>query len=106
MESLGEPDSAECMILKGWTAGKEMKCDGQFSLSLEDSDVILADVIWKFDRNAVADYRTFIKRSNLYFNQHETISGIRMLSWLNNHPSPFSATTRKQGTWRYMMEMR
>ncbi|WP_462431752.1 ankyrin repeat domain-containing protein [Bacteroides nordii] len=70
MESLGEPDSANVWILKGWTAGKEMKCDLSLFSSLEDSDVILADVIWKFTETEYTDYRTFIREVIVFQSEH------------------------------------
>lgn len=61
MERLGEPDTVGMWINKGWTAGKEMKCELSFCSSLDDDDVLFADIAWEFTETEYTDYRTFIK---------------------------------------------
>ena len=48
-----------------------MKCDLSLFSSLEDSDVILADVIWKFTETEYTDYRTFIREVIVFQSEHE-----------------------------------
>ena len=47
-----------------------MKCDLSLFSSLEDSDVILADVIWKFTETEYTDYRTFIREVIVFQSEH------------------------------------
>ena len=70
MERLGEPDTMNGWIHKGWTAGKEMICDLSCCSSLDDDDVLFADIAWKFTETEYTDYRTFIHDVMAFQTEH------------------------------------
>ena len=57
-------------IHKGWTAGKEMICDLSCCSSLDDDDVLFADIAWKFTETEYTDYRTFIHDVMAFQTEH------------------------------------
>lgn len=61
MKRLGGPDTVNAWIYKGWTAGEEMKCELSFYSSLDNDEILLADIVWKFTETEYTDYRAFIK---------------------------------------------
>lgn len=61
MKRLGEPDIVNAWIYKGWAAGEEMKCELSFYSSLNNDEVLLADIVWKFTETEYKDYRAFVK---------------------------------------------
>lgn len=60
MKRLGEPDTVSAWIYKEWAAGEEMKCELSFYSSLDNDEILLADIVWKFAETEYTDYRAFI----------------------------------------------
>lgn len=61
MKRLGEPDTVNAWIYKRWVAGEEMKCELSFYSSLDNDEILLADIVWKFTETEYKDYRAFVK---------------------------------------------